>query len=188
MVGVFSSQALASPAATKTTKTTFTLHCSASIAVGDVSVQTTQVYSPSVKAGSKFTLKWKSVTTVSGQLAAAANAIAPDGSERGTVTLDNDLSTDASPKTNNIAGKKGIKEFGMISTGVNSFKVYTPKTGYETTPSFTAGKKGTEKVSAQDDDATVSIYDKNGKYSGNTEKVICTPVGTPKVIATISVT
>jgi len=185
-VGVFSSPALASTAATKTTKTTFTLSCKTGIANGDVSVATTQTYPASVAAGKKFTIKWKSVTTVEGTLASAAYAIAPGGTEKGTVTLDTDLSTDATPKSNNVAGKKGVKEQGTISSP-NSFPIYTPVKGTLTTPSFKAGKKGKEKISAQDDDANITIYNSSGSKV-TTTTADCSPVGTPAVIATITVT
>lgn len=186
-VGSFSSAALAStPAATKTTKTTFTLTCKTGIANGNVSVATTQTYPASVAAGGKFTIKWSSVTTVEGALASAAYAIAPGGSEKGTVTTDTDLSTDATPKTNNIAGKNGVAEQGTISSP-NSFPIYTPKKGTYTTPSFKAGKKGTEKISADIDDANITIYSKSGSKE-TTTTADCSPVGTPAVIATIKVT
>jgi hypothetical protein len=192
-VGVFSSQALASPAATKTTKSTFTLYCKTGLANGDVTVDTTQVYSPSVKAGSKFTLKWQSITHVSTALATAAYGIAAGGKEKGTVTLDNDLSSDAKPSTLNLAGKKGIPEEGYISSP-SGFAVYTPSNaagtalkGFNVTPSFTAGKKGKDTVRAQDDNATIDVYQKSGKKV-TTVTADCTPVGPPKVIATINVT
>lgn len=184
-VGMFSSPALASTAATKTTKTTFTLSCKTGIANGDVSVTTTQTYPTKVAAGKKFTIKWSSVTTVKGALATAAYAVAPNGSEQGTVTTDTDLSTDATPKSVNIAGK-GLAESGTISSP-SSFPIYTPASGTYTTPSFTAGKKGTDKISAQDDDANITIYNSSGTEV-TTTTADCSPVGTPAVIATITVT
>jgi hypothetical protein len=188
-VGVFSSSAFASTAAaaaTKTTKTTFTLDCNTGIANGEVSVTTTQTYPTSVKPGAKFTVKWASVTTVEGALATAADSLAPGGKEDGTVILDTDLSTDATPKSNNVAGK-GVAESGTIGTGTQSFKIYTPVKGTLTTPDFTAGKKGTEKISAQDDNANVTIYSKSGQKIESTT-ADCSPKGTPAVIATITVT
>jgi hypothetical protein len=184
--GAFSSSAFASTATTKTTKTTFTLYCKTGLADGDVSVATTQTYPASVGAGKKFTIKWSSVTTVSGALASAAYLVAPDGTEKGTVKTDKDLSSDGTPKTLNIAGTKGIAESGKISSS-SSFPIYTPVTGSITTPSFTAGKKGTDKISAQDDDADLAIYNKSGKKVSSTT-ADCTPTGTPAVIATITVT
>jgi hypothetical protein len=175
------------PAAkTKTTKTTFTLYCKTGLADGDVSVATTQTYPAKVAAGSKFTIQWASVTTVSGALASAAYLVAPGGTEKGTVTKDNDLSSDGTPKTSNIAGKSGVQESGTISSS-SSFPIYTPVTGTLTTPTFTAGKKGTDKISAQDDDANLAIYNSSGTEV-TTTTADCTPVGTPAVIATITVT
>src|SRR3984957_12302205 len=98
-VGAFSSSAFASNATTKTTKTTFTLYCKTGLANGDVSVTTTQTYPTSVAPGAKFTIKWSSITTVSGALASAAYLVAPGGTEKGKVTTDDDVSTDATPKT-----------------------------------------------------------------------------------------
>jgi hypothetical protein len=184
--GAFSSSAYAVTAATTTTKTTFTLYCKTGLADGDVSVATTQTYPTSVAAGKTFTIKWSSVTTVSGALASAAYLVAPGGTEQGTVTTDNDLSTDATPKTLNIAGKKGVAESGTISSS-SSFPIYTPVTGSLTTPKFKATKKGTDKISAQDDDANLTIYNSSGKKVSSTT-ADCTPVGTPAVIATITVT
>jgi hypothetical protein len=187
--GVYSSQAYASPAATKTktTTTTFSLHCDAGIASGTVSVVTTQIYKASVAAGASFTIKWKSVTTVSGSLSEAAYALAPKGSEKGTVTVDNDVSTDATPATSNIAGVNGVPESGTISSA-SGFPITTPPTGYNVTPSFTAGTAGTDKIMAEDDDATVSIYNSKGTEVLKNQTTDCTPVGTPSVIATIKVT
>jgi hypothetical protein len=172
---------------TKTTKTTFTLSCKTGIANGDVSVTTTQTYPVSVAPGALFKIKWSSVTTVEGALATAAYAIAPGGSEKGTIVLDNDLSTDATPATLNVAGTKGLPESGTISSP-NSFPIYTPLTGKNTTPSFKAGTAaGTDKVSAQDDNANITIYNSSGT-AVTTTTADCTPVGTPAVIATITVT
>jgi hypothetical protein len=192
-LAAYSSPALAStPAATKTTTTTFTLSCNTGIADGDVSVKTTQTYPSSVAAGAKFTIKWSSVTTVEGALASAAYAIAPGGSEKGTVVTDTDLSTDANggttakPNSKNIAGKKGVAEQGTISSP-SSFPIYTPVTGTLTTPSFTAGKKGKDKVSADIDDANITIYNKSGGEV-TTTTADCSPSGTPAVIAIITVT
>jgi hypothetical protein len=86
----------------------------------------------------------------------------------------------------NIAGKKGVAESGTISSP-SSFPIYTPVTGTLTTASFTAGKKGKDKVSAQDDDANLTIYNSSGSPV-TTTTADCTPVGTPSVIATIKVT
>ncbi len=147
-VAAYSSPALAStPAAkTKTTTTTYTLSCDTGIANGDVSVTTTQTYPKKVAAGATFTIQWSSVTTVEGALASAAYALAPGGKEKGTVTTDDDLSTDGTPSTLNVAGTKGVKELGKISSA-NSFPNYTPKKGSppHTTPSFTAGTAGTDR-------------------------------------------
>jgi hypothetical protein len=186
-LGVTSSPAVAlSKASMKTTKTTFTLSCKTGIANGDVSVTTTQVYPASVAAGKTFTISWSSVTEVQGALASAAYALAPGGSEKGTVNTDTDLSTDATPKSMNVAGSKGVTEQGTISSP-SEFPIYTPVSGKLKTGSFTAGKKGTDKVSAQDDDANVTIYSKSGKKETSTT-ADCTPTGTPAVIATITVT
>jgi hypothetical protein len=123
-------------------------------------------------------------------LASAAYAIAPNGSEKGTVTLDTDLATNATPSSQNVAGTNGIPEEGTISSP-NGFNVFTPPQGstpgYFTTQSFTAGKKGTIKISAQDDNATVTIYNSSGT-AVTTTSANCTPVGKPKVIAKIKVT
>ena len=179
---MFSSPALAgaaTTATTTTTQTTFTLNCDTGIANGPVSVTTTQTYPVSVKAGKKFTIKWSSVTTVGQELASAAYALAPNGSEQGTVTTDQDLSTDAKPATDNVAGSKGVQEKGTISSP-NGFPIYTPpqgsSPGYFTTPKFKAGKKGTDKISAGDDDANVTIYNSSGT-AVTTTTADCTPVG-----------
>jgi hypothetical protein len=186
-VGAFSVPAFASTAGKTTTTTTkFTLYCKTGLANGDVSVTTTQTYPKKVKAGKTFTIQWSSVTVVSGSLASAAYLVAPGGTEKGTVTTDNDLSSDATPKTLNIAGTSGIQESGTISSS-SSFPIYTPVTGTINTPSFTAGSKGTDKISAQDDDANLAIYNSSGSEV-TTTTADCTPVGTPKVIATITVT
>jgi hypothetical protein len=192
-LAAYSSPALASTAAaTKTTKTTFTLSCDTGLANGDVSVTTTQTYPVSVAAGTKFKIKWSSVTTVEGTLASAAYAVAPGGSEKGTVVTDTDLSTDANggtkaePSSTNIAGKKGVPEQGTISSP-SSFPIYTPVTGTLTTPSFTAGKKGKDQVSADIDDANITIYNSSGSKV-TTTTADCSPSGTPAVIAIITVT
>jgi hypothetical protein len=186
-LAAYSSPALASTAAaTKTTKTTFSLYCKTGLADGDVSVATTQTYPVSVAPGATFKIKWSSVTTVSGALASAAYLVAPGGTEKGTVVTDNDLSTDATPATSNIAGTKGVAESGTISSS-SSFPIYTPVSGTLNTPSFTAGTKGTDKISAQDDDANLTIYNKSGKEV-TTTTADCTPVGTPAVIAKVKVT
>lgn len=180
----------AASAATKTKITKFTLSCKTGIANGNVTVTTTQTYPSSVASGAPFTLQWSSVTEVQGALASAAYAIAPNGSEKGTVTLDTDLATNATPSSQNVAGTNGIPEEGTISSP-NGFPIYTPPQGstpgYFTTQSFTAGKKGKIKISAQDDNATVTIYNSSGT-AVTTTSANCTPVGKPKVIAIIKVT
>ena len=185
-VGAFASQAHASTPLLVKKKTTYTLNCNTGIANGTVTVKTIQIYPASVPAGSTFKIKWKSTTTVGGALASAAYAIAPGGTEKGTVVLDNDLSTDATPSPLNIAGTAGIQEQGTISSP-SSFPIYTPTTGKISTPSFTAGSSGTDTVSAQDDNANITIYNSSGQEV-TTTTADCTPVGTPAVIATISVT
>jgi hypothetical protein len=185
-VAASASPALASTATTKTKTTTYSLSCKTGLADGDVSVTTTQTYPASVAAGAKFKITWSSVTTVEGALASAAYAIAPGGKEDGTVTTENDLSSDGTPSTSNIAGTNGIAESGTISSP-SSFKIDTPTSGTIKTPSFTAGTKGTDKISAQDDDANITIYNSSGQEV-STESATCTPVGTPAVIAKISVT
>jgi hypothetical protein len=188
-LAAYSSPALASTAAATTTKTTtFTLSCDTGIANGDVSVTTTQTYPKSVKAGATFTIAWSSVTTVEGSLASAAYALAPNGKEKGTVTTDDDVSTDATPSTNNVAGTSGVKEQGKISSA-SSFPVYTPKSGKPPliTPTFTAGTAGTDQISAGDDDANISIFNSSGTKV-TTITADCTPVGTPAVIGSITVT
>jgi hypothetical protein len=177
-------------AATKTKTTKFTLSCKTGIANGDVAVTTTQTYPSSVAPGASFTIQWKSVTEVEGALASAAFAIAPNGSEQGTVTLDTDLVTNGTPSSQNVAGTNGLPEEGSISSP-NGFPIYTPPQGstpgFFTTQSFTAGKKGTMTISAQDDNATVTIYNSSGT-AVTTTSADCTPVGKPKVIAKIKVT
>ncbi len=185
-VGVFSSPAFANPAATKTKVTTFTLSCETGIANGDVSVTTTQTYPTSVASGANFTIQWSSVTTVEGALASAAYAIAPGGTEKGTVTTDNDLSSNATPSTLNVAGS-GLAEQGTISSP-SSFKIYTPLSGSYTTPSFTAGTAGkTDKIKAQDDDANITIYNSSGTEV-TTTTADCSPVGSPTTIGKVKVT
>jgi hypothetical protein len=186
--GVFASQAGAAPAGTKTTVTTFTLSCNASITSGTVSVKATNVYPASVKAGSKFSFKFKSITTVSGALASTAYGLAPGGSEKGQVVNDNYTSSDATLPGDNVA-KPPFNESGTISSP-SSFNVYTPaKGGYVTTPKFTAGKKkGTDKVTTTGDTANLSIYNKSGKKVTGPLHVVCTNVGKPPTIATIRVT
>lgn len=188
--GLPSSPASASNAATTTKVTTFTDQCNTGIANGTVSVTTTQTYPTSVVAGSTFTITWKSVTTVSGALASAAYGLAPNGSEKGTVTLDNDLSSNASPSTSNIAGSKGLKEQGKINSP-SSFPIYTPKKTATpptfTTPPFTAGTAGTtDKVTPGADDATIDIYNSSGTLV-TTTTADCTPVSPAPVIASVKV-
>jgi len=190
VVGSGASYAKGTGTGTKTKTTKFTLSCKTGIANGDVSVTTTQTYPTSVAAGATFTIEWSSVTTVEGTLASAAYAIAPGGSEQGTVVTDTDLSSDATPSSENVAGSSGVPEDGTISSP-NSFPIYTPpqgsSPGYFTTPPFTAGKKGKDKISAQDDDANVTIYNSSGD-AVTTTSADCSPVGKPKVIGTIKVT
>ncbi|MFZ0664626.1 MAG: hypothetical protein WAM97_02655 [Acidimicrobiales bacterium] len=186
-VAAFSSPALAaSTAGTKTKTTTYTLSCKTGIANGDVSVKTTQTYPASVAPGAKFKITWSSVTTVEGTLASAAYTLAPGGKEDGTVTTDNDLSSDGTPATNNIAGKKGIAESGTISSP-SSFTIDTPTTGTISTPSFTAGTAGTDTISAQDDDANITIYNSSGSKVATTT-ADCSPTGNPTTIAKVKVT
>jgi hypothetical protein len=189
-IGLFSWPTLASATTTKTQTTKYTLTCKTGIANGDVTVTTTQTYPVSVAAGAKFTIAWKSTTEVGGTLASAAYAIAPKGSEKGIIHVDDDKSTDATPATLNVAGTKGLSEVGTISSP-SGFPVYTPplvkgKQGTFTTPDFTAGKKGTDKISATIDDADVTIYNSSGGKV-TTTTADCSPVGTPAVIATITV-
>jgi hypothetical protein len=191
-LAAYSSPALASTVATTTTKTTtFTLSCNTGIADGDVSVTTTQTYPTSVAPGAKIKIKWSSVTTVEGALASAAYAVAPNGSEKGTITTDDDLSSDGTPATKNIAGTSGLFEEGII-TSPSSFPVYTPTTnGTSVSGTYTAKLKsktaGTDKISAGDDDANITIYNSSGTEV-DTTTADCSPVGTPAVIATITVT
>ncbi len=189
-VGLFSSPAHAStPQTTTTKKTTFTLNCNTGIANGTVTVTTTQTYPVSVAHGTTFKIKWKSVTQVGGALASAAYAIAPGGKEVGTIVLDNDSSTDATPSPLNIAGT-GLPEQGTISSP-SGFPVYTPVQGTTpkkfATPSFTAGTAGTDTVTAGADNANIKIYNSSGTLV-TTTTADCTPSGTPATIATISVT
>jgi hypothetical protein len=182
-----SSPALASTTAgTKTKTTTYSLSCQTGIANGDVSVKTTQTYPSSVAPGAKFKITWSSVTTVEGALASAAYTLAPGGKEDGTVVTDDDNSSDATPATNNIAGKKGIAESGTISSP-SSFNIDTPTSGTITTPAFTAGTAGTESITAGTDDANITIYNKQGKEV-TTTTADCSPAGTPATIAKIKVT
>jgi hypothetical protein len=192
-VGALSSPALAATPMTTTTKTTtFTLSCDTGIADGDVSVTTTQTYPTSVAPSTKIKIKWSSVTTVEGALASAAYAIAPNGTEQGTITVDNDLSSDGTPATKNIAGSSGLFEEGDITSG-SSFNVYTPTTtGTMVNGTYTAKLKsgtaaGKDKISAQDDDANITIYNSSGSPVESTT-ADCSPVGTPAVIATVKVT
>ena len=188
-VAALSSPAFATTAAaTKTTTTTYTLNCDTGIANGDVSVTTIQTYPKKVAAGANFTISWSSVTTVEGALASSAYALAPNGKEKGNVVTDDDISSDATPSTNNIAGSGGVKEQGKISSS-SSFPIYTPKKGKPAlvTPSFTAGSAGTDQVTPGDDDANVTIYNSSGGEVTSTT-ADCTVVGTPPVIAKIKVT
>lgn len=182
----FSSPALASTTAgTKTKTTTYSLSCKTGIANGDVSVTTTQTYPTSVAPGAKFKITWSSVTTVEGTLASAAYTLAPNGKEDGTVTTDDDNSSDAKPASKNIAGKKGIAESGTISSP-SSFTIDTPTSGTISTPNFTAGTKGTDKITAGTDDANIIIYNSSGQEVTSTT-ADCSPVGTPATIASITV-
>jgi hypothetical protein len=191
-VGLLSSPALATTPTTTTTKTTtFTLSCDTGLADGDVSVTTTQTYPTSVAPGTKIKIKWSSITTVEGALASAAYAVAPGGTEKGTITIDDDLSSDGTPATKNIAGSSGLFEEGDI-TSASSFNVYTPTTtGTSVSGTFTAKVKsktaGTDNISAGDDDANITIYNSSGTEV-DTTTADCSPVGTPAVIATITVT
>jgi hypothetical protein len=186
-VGVFSSQAFASSAATKSTTAVFTLNCNAGIASGNVTVTATNIYPVSVKHGTSFTIKFHSKTHVSGALAGAGYTLAPNGSEKGTVTSDTYLSSDATPSSANVAGTKGFKEYGKISSP-SGFDVLTPASGTVTTTAFTAGPAtGTDTVKAGGDVADVTIYKSNGAKV-TTVHTVCTNVGSPTTIATIKVT
>jgi hypothetical protein len=186
IVAAASPAGASTPAGTKTTTTTYTLSCNTGIANGDVSVKTTQTYPAKVAAGATFTITWSSVTTVEGGLASAAYALAPGGKEKGLVTTDDDNSSDATPATSNIAGTKGIKESGKISSP-SGFNIDTPTSGTITTPSFTAGSAGTDTITAGIDDANITIYNKSGGEV-TTTTADCSPAGTPATIAKIKVT
>lgn len=188
-IGVLSSPAKA--VTMTTTSTTYTAACDDGAWNGDVSVKATFSYPASVIHGSKFTVQWKVVTTVTGTLASTWYAITgPNGYEEGTVTQENESSTDATPSSLNVAGTHGVPEYGSISSST-SFKVYAPPQGATpptvTSPSFTAGKAGTDKITPSSSVDTAAYYNAKGQEV-TTDTANCRPTGTPPVVATITVT
>jgi hypothetical protein len=192
--GVATMGVLASPAGavtTTTTTTTYTAACDEGAWDGDVSVKATFTYPASVMHGSTFTVQWKVVTTVTGTLASTWYALAgPNGYEEGTVTQENEASTDATPSPLNVAGTQGVPEYGNISSS-KSFKVYAPPQGSTpptvTSTSFTADKAGTDEITPSSSVDTAEYYNAKGQEV-TTDTATCRPTGTPPVVATITVT
>jgi hypothetical protein len=140
--GILSSPALASTAAaTKTMKTKFNYTCTAGspshpFASGTINEALQTYYPASVKAGQKFTVKWKVRAFVTKSLASAGYAVAPNGTEKALVEEFRWPSTDATVPGDTVATtKKPVHEEGKISSP-NGFYVHVNLT---TTPQFTAG-------------------------------------------------
>jgi hypothetical protein len=206
----FGSQALASPAAakTKTTHSNYTLSCKAPpVGNGNVTVDSYFTYPASVKPGQKFKFKWYSVTTVLPPLSSLGDsAVAPQGGTiKGATKITNVTSTDAKPaKANTSAGIKLPKGW-PFSTGKygpdgipiagtlpptppgGNFKIRTPVKGTETTGTFTAGKKGTDKVTAGEDDAWENVYKKNGSIAISADNADCSFLKGNNTIALVTV-
>jgi hypothetical protein len=191
-VGAFTSPAVAiSNTLTKTT--TYNVSCTAGVVgTGTEAVTTTQTAPSSVTHGTKFAIKWKSKVAIAKTQDEAAWTLGAR-SFKGTITNDVDNSSDASPKAVNIAGTKGIAFVGNLVGPPNygpAFE-YTPlPTGaYATTPSFTAGAKGTDKVSPGVDDATATLYTgANGTGTAiTTITVNCSAPSTPVIIDSVPV-
>lgn len=176
--GAFSSPAVATSDGTVTKTTTYSINCNAGvIGLGAETVTTTQTAPSSVLPGAKIAIKWKSKVLISAAQDKEAWALTAR-SFKGTVTNDVDNSSDASPKAVNIAGTKGIPFEANLVGPPNYGPAYEysplPTGSLATTPSFTAGAKGTDKVTAGVDDATATLY------SG--------PNGTGTMLGKISVT
>jgi hypothetical protein len=192
-VGAFSSPALAKSDTTKSKTTTYTITCNAGVVgTSTEKVAATNTYPASVLPGAKFTISWHSVTTVSKSQDEEAWALGAR-SFKGKVTAIDYLSSDASPKSLNVAGTKGISTGGNLIGPPNygSPLIYTPLKGSPpaVTPSFTAGTKGTDTVKPGIDDASLTLYSgQNG--TGTAIATVQANCGAPTgsvVIATIPV-
>jgi hypothetical protein len=189
--GILSSPALASSAATKMMKTKFNYTCTAGpashpFATGTVNVTQETYYPASVKAGQKFTVKWKSSNFVTKNLAGAGYALDRNGTEKAIIYEDLWPSTGATVPGDTIATpKKPVLESGKINSP-NGFYVYVKLT---TTPQFTAGaKKGTAILKAGPDKSHATLYSPSGGVVLSNEEVDCTPQGPPATIAKFAVT
>jgi hypothetical protein len=192
-VGAFSSPAHASTDATKTTTAKYTISCAAGIVgTGTETVAATNVYPASVVHGTTFKITWHSVTTVSKTQDEAAWALGAR-SFKGKVTTIDYLSSDATPKSLNVAGTKGIPTGGNLIGPPNygSPLIYTPLKGSPpaVTPLFKAGAKGTDTVKPGVDDASLTLYSgTNGTGTAiATVTANCSAPSTPTVIASVPV-
>jgi hypothetical protein len=193
-VGAFSSPALASSATTKTKTVSYTISCAAGIVgTGTETVTATNVAPASVLHGAKFTISWHSITAVSKTQDEAAWTLGAR-SFKGKVTTIDYNSSDATPKSLNVAGTKGISTGGNLIGPPNygSPLIYTPLKGTPpaVTPSFTAGSKGTDNVSPGVDDATLTLYSgANGTGTAiATVQANCSAPSTKVTLASIAVT
>ena len=161
-VGAFSSAAHAGTDATTSKTTKYTISCSAGIVgTGTETVTATNTYPTSVLPGASFKISWHSITLVSKTQDEAAWALGAR-SFKGKVTTIDYLSSDATPKSVNVAGTKGIPTGGNLIGPPNygSPSIYTPLKGTPpaVTPAFKAGTKGTDTVKPGVDDATLTLY------------------------------
>lgn len=192
-VGAFSLPAHASADATKSKTTAYSINCQAGVVgTGAETVTATNVYPASVLPGAKFTINWHSVTAVSKTQDEAAWALGAR-SFKGKVTTIDYNSSDATPKSVNVAGTKGIPTGGNLIGPPNYGMplIYTPLKGSPNaiTPTFTAGKKGTDNVSPGVDDASLTLYSgTNGTGTAiATVTANCSAPSKPTIIAAIPV-
>jgi hypothetical protein len=193
-LGAVASPAVALSDSTVTKTTTYNVTCSAGVVgTGTEGVTTTQTSPSSVVHGTKFPIKWKSKVAISKTQDEAAWALGAR-SFKGKITNDVDNSSDASPKAVNIAGTNGIPFLGNLVGPPNYAPAFEysplPTGSLATTPSFTAGAKGTDKVTPGIDDATATLYTgPNGTGTAiTTITVNCSAPPTSVIIDSIPVT
>ena len=162
------------------------LSCKTGIANGDVSVTTTQTYPTPVAAGEEVHDQVVERDHGRGRVGHGCIRRSPKRQRKGYRDHGHGSELGRHTQTLNIAGK-GLAESGHDQQLQQFPDLYAGQWVTYTTPSFTAGKKGTDKISAGDDDANITIYNSSGSQV-TTTTADCTPVGTPAVIATITVT
>jgi hypothetical protein len=150
-------------------------------------VTTTTLAPASVRAGSKFTIKWRSEILLTPPYSSSAYAVAPSGSVRGMIIRNTWLSSDATLPGKNVAAPP-VEEFGTISNP-NSLPVDTPpRVATTQRRSSSPARRAPTSSSRSTSVAHVTVYKKSGKKAAGPVTLECTIVRAPKSMATITVT